>query len=103
MVADLNAAQADLATANSQIAELEASLEAAQAAQAEFDTQVEAKAAEIAARAGTDPAAITGSADGSADQSQFASMTDAQKWAHCSTITNADEKRAFYLKHLSGG
>lgn len=103
MVADLNAAQADLATANLQIAELQASLEAAQAAQAEFDTQVEAKAAEIAARAGTDPAAITGSADGSADQSEFASMTDAQKWAHCATITNADEKRAFYLKHLSGG
>lgn len=87
----------------SQIADLTASLEAAQAAQAEFDTKVEAKAAEIAARAGTDPAAITGSTDGNVDDSQCASMTDSQKWAHCATIEDKDEKRAFYLKHLSGG
>lgn len=121
----LSAAESDLAAANERITALETSADAANAqiadlnlqlesAQANFDAAVEAKAkelaeplaeakaAEIAARAGTDAADLTGAGDeGSADQSAFASMTDEQKWAHCASLTDKDEQRAFYLKHIA--
>jgi signal peptide peptidase SppA len=111
-------------SAQAKVTELEASLTEAntklEMATADFDEKVsaaaelkaielagplaEAKAAEIAARAGTDSAEISGTAERNAlDASEFASMSADQKWAHCASITDADQKRAFYVKHLANG
>lgn len=120
----LDSVKAQLDEANARVEELEA-FDASNEAeiadlkselvslQEDFDAKVEArakdlaeelaeqKAASIAARAGTEPLAVSGDSAGGVEESEFASMTSEQKWAHCAQIADADEKRAFYLKHLS--
>lgn len=119
ITAERDSISADLVSAQTRVTELEASLTEATAKvesiQTDFDAKVdlaakekaeilaEAKAAGIAARSGTDPATISEGAEASSDaenDSAFASMSNADKWAHCATIEDKDEKRAFYVKHL---
>jgi signal peptide peptidase SppA len=98
-----NAEQATKITAlESDVADLKADFDAKVLAKA--DELAEAKAASIAASAGTDPAAI--SDDSAASEAEkdaaFAGMSQAQLWEEFNKIkaTDTDAARVFYLKHI---
>jgi hypothetical protein len=93
---ELNAALAEIATLT---ADFDAKV------QVKADELAEAKAASIAASAGTDPATISDdSAASEAEQdAAFSGMSQLQLWEHFAKIKESDgddAARAFYIKHL---
>ena len=98
--AQLSEANTKAEDAEKQFAELKDSFDEKVKVEAEkiAEDLAEEKAAKIAADSGTDPAPVGAGADGSDDE--FESMSESELWAHCSKIEDAQEKRAFYVKHI---
>lgn len=70
------------------------------AAEEKAEELAESKAAKLAAQSGTEPAPVGASQGGESDDDQFASMSEAELWEHCSKIEDAEEKRKFYVQHI---
>lgn len=102
LTADLHEANSKVTALEADLATLKADFDAKVAAKA--DELAEAKAAAIAASAGTDPAVISGSdaTDESQEDARIAGLSINEKWAECAKIEDPDQKRAFYIKHIRG-